>query len=218
MGICYLPFTATLENACILLGLLLCPVISSKPQNKCFCFVLSDFCPPFWPYHVPLPETELDFECKLSITLHVDLQSLLCHPHQTFPVLFISGDANILHNSPTMLSQNPKLFLAFLWCPYLELGSSKPLWYFYSCPSSGSSSWRYFCYQHSYKPLSELHDAWCSGCFFCQPEFLSNLSSGDMSVVPPAPAITALDFYQIWQKHRNSKDTVCLQVLWKWVI
>jgi len=50
------------------------------------------------------------------------------------------------------------------------------------------------------------------------PDFLSNLSSGYMSIVPPAPATTEPDFYQIWQKHRNSKGAVFPQVLCQWVI
>lgn len=64
-------------------------------------------------------------------------------------------DTNIFHNSHTTLSQNLKL-LAFLWRPYLDLGSSKPPGYFYGCSSSAASSCRYFCYRHSYKSQSEL--------------------------------------------------------------
>lgn len=124
-----------------------------------------------------------------------------------FPSCFCLRDTNILHNSHSTLSQNLKLSLAFLWCLYLDLSSSKPLWYFSGWPSSGSSSCRHFCYQHSYKPQTELSDACCSGCFFCQPEFLSNLSSGYVSAVSLRQQL--LNFYQIWPKHRNSKALSC---------
>lgn len=49
-------------------------------------------------------------------------------------------------------------------------------------------------------------------------DLLSSLSSGYVSGVLPAPVTTESDFYQIWQKHRNSNDAVFLQVLCKWMI
>lgn len=64
-------------------------------------------------------------------------------------------DTGIFHNSHTALYQTHK-FLAFLWCPFLDLRFSKPLGYLYGCSASASSSCRYLCYQHSYKSQSEL--------------------------------------------------------------
>lgn len=166
---CYLSFTTTYENAHIPLGLLLCPSPANHKRSL-FCFALSAFCTHFWLYHTPLPEAGL-------------ILSYFCVKYIKFSLSCLClRDTNILHNSHSTLGQNLELFLAFLWCPYLDLSSSKPLWYFSGWPSSGSSSCRHFCYQHSYKPQTELSDAWCSGYFFCQPEFLSNLSSGYMSV------------------------------------
>lgn len=115
--------------------------------------------------------------------VHVDPQLLFVKFIKFSLSCLCLGDISILHNSHSTLGQNFKLFLAFLSCLYLDSSSSKPSWYFSGWPSSGSSSCRHFCYQHSYKPQSELSDAWCSGCFFCQPGFLSNLSSGYVSVV-----------------------------------
>lgn len=78
-------------------------------------------------------------------------------------------ETRIFHSSHTALYQTLK-FPAFLWHPFLDLGFSKPLGYFYVCSASTSSSCRYLCYRHSYESQAEL----LRSLVFQVSDFLSN--------------------------------------------